>query len=155
MPLLRTPFTSWKGGGLRYFRIALAVLAVLFLAVVYDNRDFTNFSTPEAMDSAQLARNISEGNGYTTLFVRPFSMYLVKKANEARFGEAEALKRGDSTQIKGMHPDISNPPAYPALLAGLMKVLPFDFEANSTKPFWSTWAGSFAGINRIFYRRLQ
>jgi 4-amino-4-deoxy-L-arabinose transferase-like glycosyltransferase len=151
MPLLQDSIHKLEeGGGLRYFRIALAVLAVLFLAVVYDNRDFTNFSTPEAMDSAQLARNISEGNGYTTLFVRPFSMYLVKKANEARFGEAEALKRGDSAQIKGMHPDISNPPAYPALLAGLMKVLPFDFEANSTKPFWSL-GGKFRRFQPDFF----
>jgi hypothetical protein len=56
---------------------------VLALAFRYDLRAYRNFSTPEAMDSAQLARNISEGKGYTTMFIRPFSLYLVQQHNEA------------------------------------------------------------------------
>jgi len=40
------------------------------------------------MDTAQLARNIADGKGYTTLFIRPLSLYLVQKNNEA--GQAGA-----------------------------------------------------------------
>ena len=43
-------------------------------------------ATQEAMDAAQLARNIAQGKGYTTLFIRPFSMYLVKKRNLEKQG---------------------------------------------------------------------
>jgi len=41
-------------------------------------------STQEAMDTAQVAQNLADGRGYTTYFVRPFSMYLVKQRNDAR-----------------------------------------------------------------------
>ena len=41
-------------------------------------------TTPEGMDAAQLARNIAEGRGYTTLFVRPFSLFLVQRQEQAR-----------------------------------------------------------------------
>ena len=43
------------------------------------------------MDAAQLARNIAEGKGYTTLFIRPFSLYLVQSHNEAK----HAARAGD------------------------------------------------------------
>ena len=57
---------------------------MLALVVLYNLRAYRNFSTPEAMDSAQLARNIADGKGYTTLFIRPLSLYLVQENNEAR-----------------------------------------------------------------------
>ena len=50
----------------------------------YNWRAFKNMATQEAMDAAQLARNIAQGKGYTTLFIRPFSIYLVKKHNLER-----------------------------------------------------------------------
>jgi len=91
------------------------------------------------MDSAQLARNIAQGKGYTTLFIRPFSMYLVQKRNEAKHGPAAPGKAAEATEIKGKHPDLANPPVYPFVLAGLMKVLPFKYAISltETKPFWS------------------
>ena len=45
----------------------------------YNWRAFRNMSTLEAMDAAQLGRNIARGKGYTTLFVRPLSIYLLRK----------------------------------------------------------------------------
>ena len=69
------------GGGMRYLRVGLAVLAVVLLIGGYNLRAFRNMGTQEAMDAAQLARNIAQGKGYTTLFIRPFSMFLVKKHN--------------------------------------------------------------------------
>src|SRR5665213_1686346 len=107
-----------EGGGARYLRATALVLAVLALAMVFDLRAYRNFSTPEAMDSAQLARNIADGKGYTTLFIRPFSLYLVQRHNEAGVTNAGL----DFAQIKTAHPDIANAPVYPVVLAGLMKV---------------------------------
>ena len=60
-----------KGGGMRYFRVGFALLAVVLLIGLYDLRAFRNMGTQEAMDMAQLARNIARGKGYTTLFIRP------------------------------------------------------------------------------------
>src|SRR5258708_10977928 len=116
------------GGGARYLKISLAVLAFLMLWVGYNWRAFKNMSTQEAMDAAQLGRNIAQGKGYTTLFVRPFSMYLLTKHNQAKPG-ALALSghSTDMAQIKDMHPDLANAPVYPVLLAGLMKALPFQY----------------------------
>jgi len=132
------------GAGRVYLRRILAGLVVVALFVGYNWLCFRNFSTQEAMDQAQLARNLADGKGYTTLFVRPLSMYLVKQENEAKMGPPPLGRIVDYSEIKGMHPDISNPPVYPVLLAGLMKILPFDYEASTTKTFWSS--------NNHFYR---
>ena len=36
-----------------------------------------------------------------------------------------------------MHPDLANPPVYPVVLAGLMKVFRFDYTISTSKSFWS------------------
>jgi hypothetical protein len=132
------------GAGPRFFRVGLAVLAVAFLTVGYNWRAFRNMASEEAMDAAQIARNISQGKGYTTLFIRPFSMYLVKKRNLDKRSMV-AGQVADLSQIKGMHPDLANPPVYPFLLAGAMKILPFEYLLPAKpKPFWS--------INGRFWR---
>ena len=41
--------------------------------LLYNLREFRNLATPEAMDAAQLARNLAEGKGYTHAFHRPFA----------------------------------------------------------------------------------
>jgi len=126
------------GPWLRKLKVAVIGLVLLLLAMGYNLRAFHNMNTEEAMDAAQLARNLAEGKGYTTLFIRPFSLCLVKKHNEAKFGARPSDPHADYAQINGRHPDLANPPVYPCLLAGLMKVLPFSFTTTSTKPFWSS-----------------
>lgn len=126
------------GSGKRYLRIGLTVLAVVLFTVTYNWRAYRNMASQEAMDSAQLARNLAQGKGYTTFFVRPFSMYLLKERYQTTHGIAEAGPAVDATRIRGMHPDISNPPVYPVVLAGLMKVFKFEYGIPSKpKPFWS------------------
>jgi Dolichyl-phosphate-mannose-protein mannosyltransferase len=125
------------GAGQKVLRVVTLVVVLVALAFLYDLRAYKNFSTPEAMDSAQLARNISEGKGYTTLFIRPFSLYLVQKHNQAKLVTASAGTSMDLAQIQTAHPDLANPPVYPIVLAGLMKVLPFHFTVETKKPFWT------------------
>jgi hypothetical protein len=129
---------SETGRGSRYLRLLILGLVVMGLVLVYNLRAYRNLATQEAMDSAQLARNIADGKGYTTLFIRPFSLYLVQSHNEAKHAAAPATNNLDFAHIKSTpHPDLANPPVYPIVLAGLMKVLPFHYPVELKKPFWS------------------
>jgi hypothetical protein len=126
------------GAGARYLRWLLLGLTVLFLALLFDLREYRNLATPEAMDSAQLARNLATGKGYTTLFIRPFSLYLVQSHNEANSAGTTATTNLDFARIKyGPHPDLANAPVYPLVLAGLMKVWSPHYPVETKKSFWS------------------
>ena len=105
--------------------LALLVLVVFPLVVIarYDLRAYKNFSTQEGMDAAQLAHNISDGKGFTTDFVRPFSMYLLRRQYIAKHGTPTSFKEVDMEQMQGNHPDLANPPVYPLMLAAVMKVV--------------------------------
>ncbi len=121
------PIQEWihrmekAGGKARYALLALVALAV---GVIYDVHSFKNMSNAEAMDAAQLARNIAEHKGYTTLFVRPLSLYLLQKKHAEAQGPTPTDSKADAGQIQGTHPDLANPPVYPIVLAGLMKAAP-------------------------------
>jgi 4-amino-4-deoxy-L-arabinose transferase-like glycosyltransferase len=125
MPQIQTLIHQLEvGGGLRYLKYWLLALLLLGLTVSYNFRGYKNMNNLEAMDAAQLARNIAEHKGYHTLFIRPFSMYLLEKTyidkhGPIPLGQARDI---DSCQIRGPHPDLSNPPVYPLVLAGLMKL---------------------------------
>src|SRR5665213_3677202 len=126
------------GGGARFLKYFALAVAVLSLAVLYDLCAYHSFNSPEAMDAAQLARNLSEGRGFTTDYIRPFSIYLVAGHNHAAQPSAQqsANATGDA-QLDGSHPDLANAPVYPLVLAGLMKVWTPEWKVNLTKPFWS------------------
>ena len=67
------------GVGAGYVRGFALVAGFAMLALVYDSYCFRNFTNPEAMDAAQLGRNIARGRGYTTQFVRPLSIALTSE----------------------------------------------------------------------------
>ncbi len=129
------------GAGSRYLKIFALAVAVVGLGFRYDLYVFRNLAAPEAMDAAQLARNISEGNGYTTLFIRPFSLYLMQQHNEPKNAVLLTNAAPDFAHIKTAHPDIANPPVYPLVLAGLMKMLPIDYPVNLKSAFWANNGG--------------
>ncbi|MGH7978740.1 MAG: hypothetical protein ACREE6_05150, partial [Limisphaerales bacterium] len=130
------------GAGKRYLRFLLPCVLVLGLALLYDIRAWKNMSAPGAMDAAQLARNIAHGKGYTTEFIRPLSISLVQARNEAR-GAAASSDQPDYARLKTSHPDLANPPVYPVVLAGLMKIAPFHYVVNLKGGFWAN-GGRFA-----------
>lgn len=101
------------GGGTKYVRWCGVVIGFAMLALIYDVLCFRNFTSPETMDMAQLGRNIARGEGYTTRYVRPLSIGLT---TAARADKSPLLKEG--------HRDLSNPPVYPLVLAGLQAVTP-------------------------------
>lgn len=137
MPGIQDFIHKFEQGGGRGPRVVFVGLVVCLLLLGYNWRGFRNFNTQEAMDAAQVGRNLAEGNGFTTQFVRPFSIYLVKQHNQASPQPAVEGKTPDYARLEGMHPDLANAPVYPVVLAGLMKVLPFRFEVNLQDAFWS------------------
>jgi hypothetical protein len=125
MPL-QTWIHHWdEGEGAKTLKVAAALLGFIALASLYDVFSYENFSSEESMETAQLARNISEGKGYTTDSIRPLALFLL----------ANAAETGQSSKVLAQRvPDLSNAPVYPFLLAGFMKVLPFQF---SSAEVWS------------------
>ena len=63
------------GAGMRFINrsmgIGLGVIGLILLLGAYDLRAFRNFSTQEAMDTAQLARNLAQGKEKSGLLSSP------------------------------------------------------------------------------------
>jgi hypothetical protein len=126
-----------QGSWAKYLPRGLAVVAFVALIVTYNVRCFQNMKSPEAMDAAQLARNLSEGEGFTTSYIRPFSMHLIAKHETGQSG----VWVNDAAQIKEVHPDIANPPLYPLVLAGIMKLVPAHQDIFNASAFWTQGRG--------------
>lgn len=111
------------GSGARQLRILVGCLLIVAVTAWYDLYQVRNFNAPEAMEAAQLARNLARGEGFTTQVVRPLTIQLV----EDRLGVEARLGRQP-------HPDLVNPPLYPLVLAAWMKLVPFNYEIEGY--FW-------------------
>src|SRR5262245_56390756 len=85
------------GTGYRYLSYVVGVIFFVTVAVSYDLALYRNLSTIEGMDAAQLGRNLAEGKGYTTSFVRPFSIYLLQRRAEQ-----------GTNALPALHPDLAN-----------------------------------------------
>lgn len=103
-----------EGNWVRPVKVILGMLALVALAVTFDTRQYRNFASEEAMNTAQIARNLATGRGYTTQVLHPFDLYLL----------AANGSHGLTTDL----PEINHAPGYPAVLAGLMRVLPFQYK---------------------------
>jgi 4-amino-4-deoxy-L-arabinose transferase-like glycosyltransferase len=125
------------GGGMRYFRVGALLLVVVIAALLFDAGAAKNMTTSEGMDAAQVARNLARGKGFTTFFIRPFSISLVREHNQEKHGLPELGQKFDDARLNGNHPDLANPPVYPFVLAGLMKVAHFRYPVDTSHPFWS------------------
>ena len=101
------------GFGSRVISVSVVVLTMIGLAVMYDTRAYHNFSAPEAMDAAQVARNLAEGHGYTTDFIRPFSIFLLQKHNRVEGTDSATATNSpaaDAGRVNSPHPDLANAP---------------------------------------------
>jgi hypothetical protein len=131
LTLLQGLIHKLEGGSGRYVKFLAFVLGFVAVLIWYDIHCARNMAAPTAMEAAQLGRNIAMGRGYTTECIRPLSIYLIKQHNHDTGGK-------DPARLNGNHPDISNPPVYPIVLAGLMKVLPFHYDTALKGVLWST-----------------
>ena len=75
-----------EGEGTKSITKLAILLAFVALLIVYNVREYRNFSSPEAMELSQLARNVSEGKGFTTQSIRPFSLAMVGSQHQSSAG---------------------------------------------------------------------
>jgi len=93
------------GLGLRIVQGVLYAFLIAILMVGFTAKRFAGLKEAEAMDQAQLARNLMEKHRLVTQNIRPASMwYLIENS------------RQHAPQME-QHPDIVNEPLYPALLS--------------------------------------
>ncbi len=89
-------------------RRGLLVVVLLAIALVYLGWNFRGFVLPEAMDQAQVARQLATGHGWTTRLIRPLAIWQIQ-ANL-------------SAQPKGDFPDTFNAPLPPLVNAIAVKL---------------------------------
>lgn len=97
------------GIGLRLIKAGLYLLFIVGIAVLYTATEFRGLRDAEAMDLGQIARNISEGRGFTTKCIRPASLWYL-------------IEKGEKEPVLDAHPDLLHAPAYPYLLAGVFSL---------------------------------
>src|SRR5215472_15707386 len=88
-------------------RIVAASLVMLLIICAYNWFCFRNMANAEAMDCAQVARNLAEGKGFTTLFVRPLSIRVLQDRAAKNQEPTAPWQTEDPAQIKGNHPDLA------------------------------------------------
>jgi hypothetical protein len=63
-------------------RVLITLTVLLAIALAYLGWNFRGFSRPEAMDQAQIAREISRGHGWSTKLIRPLAIWQMEKNNK-------------------------------------------------------------------------
>jgi len=89
--------------------IALNLLLFVLLAGVtflQYRKNYQGLRLPQAMENAQLARNIVQGNGFRTNVIRPIGL-----------ARNSHLVRNVGEEIRSDHPDMMNPPVFPLVTA--------------------------------------
>ena len=104
------------GIGLRLIKLSLYIMLVLIIMLLYTVSQFKGLNNAEAMDYAQLGRNLEQTHEFTTQCVRPASMWYLKTHAK------------DHNPHIDRHPDILHAPLYPALLAAGFHLINYDFN---------------------------
>ena len=65
-----------QGSAAAWVRRIIVATIVALIAMMWFVFKFNGFSVPDAMDQAQIGRQVAGGQGYTTLYVRPLAMHL-------------------------------------------------------------------------------
>ena len=89
------------------------IIAIIFvtLAVLWVGVKFNGFNDPDAMDQAQIGRQIASGQGYSTLYARPLALHVML----ARTG-----------QVRQPLPEVSQAPLGPAINAVVLRLTGLD-----------------------------
>lgn len=118
------------GKGRRWVQWGALVVGFIFLGLLYILMLFRGFDNPAAMDSAQLARQLATGQGYTTKVIRPSALRVF--ANHYSTPAMVAQKNPPKINVFSM-PDITNAPVYPAVLSVIFRVSGVNFEPTAAE----------------------
>jgi hypothetical protein len=89
----------------RFRQVAISVLVgmgVVFMYLVYNATQFDDITDINAMDMAQVARNLAHGEGFTTKIIRPLSLTISKSLDR--------------------HPELIISPLHPIVASGLFRL---------------------------------
>lgn len=103
-----------QGGLAMWIRRGVVVVAIITVLLLQLFFQFRGLSTAEGMDQAQLARQISQGEGFSTLVIRPLALWQL----ERRTGELP----------QGAIPDTINAPLHPLYNATLFTLTPGSWQ---------------------------
>ncbi|MEP6809665.1 MAG: glycosyltransferase family 39 protein [Chthoniobacterales bacterium] len=78
----RTVHALEEGGTAVWIKRVLVVVLVLGLSIFYMLHEFNGLATSQAMDQAQIGRNIASGLGWRTNFVRPLAAGQLQRAGK-------------------------------------------------------------------------
>jgi hypothetical protein len=101
-----------EGGWVKYVRLSVVVAFCLFMVQLWMFRanGFKGLSQANAMDQAQIAREITRGNGFSTKFIRPAAIHQFQAGRKHAFN----IERT---------PDTYQAPLNPLILAVSFKVM--------------------------------
>ncbi len=103
-------YSLGEGWGRTLLRMFIAAALLLLVFFTYARQQFSGLRDPDAMELGQLAQNLAQGRGFVTDCLRPADLGFLERA-----GDAPAAGSGI--------PDIRHAPAYPGLLAAVLRVI--------------------------------
>lgn len=112
-------FEMDRQSGTSFFRIGLFAVMVVFVILMYTGTQFYGLRDKEAMDTAQLGRNLWSGHGYTTRFIRPIALWHLSKAGKPPLNPASLTQ-----------PELYTPPVYPLMLSAVFRVVNPNFDVT-------------------------
>jgi hypothetical protein len=95
-------------------RVSLITFLIVGLSVLYFLNQFRGLGTEQAMDHAQIARSLVSGEGFSTRYVRPLQVTVMKEHRKVLSGHVQ--------------PEIYNAPLFPLLEAAAL--FPFRAKLN-------------------------
>ncbi len=94
---------GWQRRAPQIVTYVLIALVLIFLYLIFMAGQFHGITDPNAMDYAQVAQNLAQGEGFTTNFIKPIS--LTRNASLDR------------------HPDLTYPPIHPWFTSLIMRAM--------------------------------
>lgn len=126
------------GIGSRISQIALGLLGILCLMLLFTATQFRGLKDAEAMDAAQIGRNIMEGRGFSTQCIRPASMGQV----------LQVLPKAGPRVLN--HPDLYHAPLYPVILSLGFRIFPSAFNTGESGGVFAPEQWVVVPINHLF-----
>ncbi|MES2308006.1 MAG: glycosyltransferase family 39 protein [Verrucomicrobiota bacterium] len=129
------------GQGKVWMNRGLIFLLIAVLSTWYMVSEFHGFKEKEAMDAAQVGRQIAEGKGFTTEWIRPQAITLFKEKLTAKTDSENRLEK---------FPEIYQSPLYPYCLGFLFKITgkPYVVKLSDLResPFRAEWVICFFNL---------
>ncbi len=127
------------GKGKAWMNKLLMAALIGVLSLWYLVSEFHGFKEREAMDAGQVGRQIAEGKGFTTQWIRPQAITLFQ----------ERLKSKSENKLESF-PEIYQAPLYPYILGGLFKMTGRPYEVSEAEmrdsPFRAEWVICFFNV---------